>query len=47
MFIAGAVIMIVGFIAIRNIVNIYPVGEEKRHQEMMMYDKLMKNINRF
>ena len=43
-FLAGAVILLVGLIVLRNLLGVYGTIEEKRYQESLLYDDQLMNI---
>ena len=43
-FLAGAVILLVGLIVLRNLLGVYGTVEEKRYQESLLYDDQLMNI---
>jgi len=44
MFLAGTIVLIVGMILLKNVIEIYDITEEKRHIETIIIDKQLKNI---
>lgn len=44
MFLAGAIVLVVGMILLKLIMGTYEIAEEKRHQDSFIADRQIKNI---